>query len=376
MERIILSRIIYIIERHLPQAQAGFRKNRSTDDQITRLVNDIESSFQRKEKYGLLLIDLTAAYDTVWHRGLYMKLLRIIPDVKLVKFIMTMIQNRSFYVETSSGERSRKRMLRNGLPQGSVLAPILFNIYTSDIPPTISKQFLYADDSALGTSGTFESVERILELDLAKLSHYFHQWHLKLSESKTVCSVFHLANRLANKEITIQYNGLRLKFEREPVYLGVTLDRSLTFKAHLRKVAEKTSKRVNLIKKLAGCNWGANFNTLRTSTLSLVYSTAEYAAPVWSHSSHTKLVDVVINDALRLISGCILPTPVDILPVLAGIPPSHIRRDHAVLKLAAKSHQPDSLVPAPTPVDAPPQRITRHSFTTRARAIMKTQPLF
>ncbi len=236
MERIILSRINHIVERYLPHAQAGFRKNRSTTDQITRLANDIESSFQRNEKYGLVLIDLTAAYDTVWHRGLYLKLLCIIPDVKLVRFMMVMIQNRSFYVETSSGERSRKRMLRNGLPQGSVLAPILFNIYTSDLPPTTSKQFLYADDSALGVSGSFDSIEHTLESDLATMSRYFHLWHLKMSEAKTVCSVFHLANRLSKREITVMHNGRRLKFEREPVYLGVTFDRrSTSAKLHRRQ---------------------------------------------------------------------------------------------------------------------------------------------
>ena len=153
MERIILSWINPLVERHLRHAQAGFRKNRSTTDQATRLVHNIESAFQRDEKYGLILIDLTAAYNTVWQRGLYLKLLRILSDVNLVRFTMAMIQNRSFYVETSSGDRSRKRKPRNGLPQGSVLAPILFNVYIADIPPTISKQLLYADDSAIGVSG-------------------------------------------------------------------------------------------------------------------------------------------------------------------------------------------------------------------------------
>ena len=72
--------------------------------------------------------------------------------------------------------------------------------------------------------------------------------------------------------------GKRLRFNPQPVYLGVTLDRSLTFGPHLKNVAEKTSKRVNIIRKLTGVNWGANFMTLRTSVLALVYSAAEYAA--------------------------------------------------------------------------------------------------
>ena len=169
-------------------------------DQIACLVNDIEAAFQRKEKFGVVYIDLTAAYDTVWHRGLYLKLLQTIPDMKLVKFIMLMLQNRSFYVVTSSGARSRKRQLRNGLPQGSVLAPILFNVYIADYPPTTSSKYLYADDSAIGYAAeTYEEIQPILEKDISTLYSSLTRWHPKLSKPKTVCSIYHLANRLAKR---------------------------------------------------------------------------------------------------------------------------------------------------------------------------------
>ena len=375
MERIILTRINDLVELHLPHVQAGFRKGRSTTDQIVRLVHDIETAFQRKEKFGAVLIDLTAAYDTVWHRGLYLKLLKLIPDVKLVRFILLMIQNRMFFVETSSGEQSSKRRLRNGLPQGSVLAPILFNIYTADFPHTNSGQYIYADDSALGFPGkSFEVIQSTLETDLAVVYEYFNRWHLRLSESKTVCSIFHLANRLAKQPLIIRHDRKDLKFDPEPVYLGVTLDRSLTFGPHLKKAALKLSKRVNLIKKLAGTAWGADFTTLRTSVLALVHSAAEYAAPAWSHSHHTKGIDIVINEALRVISGCMTPTPTAMLSIVAGIPPANIRRDHLVLKLADKARQPGSLVPE-FQIDATPQRITREHFVVRSKLLSMEAPL-
>ncbi|KAG7478908.1 hypothetical protein JOB18_012357 [Solea senegalensis] len=227
----------------------------------------------------------------------------MIPDVQLVKFMMLMLQNRSFYVTTSSGERSRNRQLRNGLPQGSVLAPILFNIYIADNPATLGNKYLYADDSAIAAQAkTYEEIQTILEADISTLCRYFRLWHLKVSESKTVYFIYHLSTRLAKKELEVRMEGKKLSFDPVPVYLGVTLDHSLTFGPHLKNVTNKTSKRVNLVRKLCGREWGASLTTLLTSVLALVYSSAEYAAAAWSHSVHTKLDDVVLNDAMRIIS--------------------------------------------------------------------------
>ena len=107
MQHVILSRVNETVELQLPHDQAGFRKRRSATDQISRLTHAMEQSFQRKEKYGLVLIDLTAAYDTVWHQGLYLKLLKFIPDLKLVRFIMLLIQDRSFFFTMSDSQKSR-----------------------------------------------------------------------------------------------------------------------------------------------------------------------------------------------------------------------------------------------------------------------------
>ncbi|KAJ4934148.1 hypothetical protein JOQ06_006953 [Pogonophryne albipinna] len=125
--RMIHSRIEPVVDSQLPQEQAGFRRGRSTVDQVTLLSQDIEDSFQDNEKAGVVYLDLTAAYDTAWHRGLHHK------------FIMETLTNRSFVLQTSNGQRSRFRRLRNGVPQGSVLSPMLFNIYVHDLPDTTSK---------------------------------------------------------------------------------------------------------------------------------------------------------------------------------------------------------------------------------------------
>lgn len=120
LERMILSRIEPVVDPQLPREQAGFRWGRSTVDQVTLLTQDIEDSFQAKEKAGIVLLDLTTAYDTIWHHGLHLKLLRTIPDRRMVKFPMEMLSNHSFILQTSDGQQSRLRRVSNGVPQGLV----------------------------------------------------------------------------------------------------------------------------------------------------------------------------------------------------------------------------------------------------------------
>ena len=123
LERLIYARVEPLIDPLLPREQAGFRRGRSTVDQVTLLTQSIENAFEAKKKAGAVFIDLTAAYDTVWHRGLTCKLLRLLPDKHMVRMIMELIRNRSFTLTTGDSKPSKLRRLRNGVPQGSVLAP-------------------------------------------------------------------------------------------------------------------------------------------------------------------------------------------------------------------------------------------------------------
>jgi len=117
-------------------------------------------------------------------------------------------------------------------------------------------------------------------------------------------------------------------------YLGIKLDKTMTFKQHLEGVKDKLKTRNNIIGKLAGTSWGCwALNVLRTSVLALVYSAAEYCAPVWVRSAHTKKVDVELNSTMRIISGCVRSTKVQWLPVLSNIVPTEIRRYAATVKL-------------------------------------------
>ena len=123
------------------------------------------------------------------------------------------------------------------------------------------------------------------------------------------------------------------------------LSRSVTFCHHLVALRKKLSSHVTLLRRLGmGC-WTAGAKTLRIATLSLVHSTTEYCAPVWCRSAHTRLIDSVLNDALRIVTGCLRPTPTDHRPVLSGIQPAELRRLGATLSLAYRgSLDPDHIL--------------------------------
>ena len=155
---------------------------------------------------------------------------------------MELVQNQSFILTIGDSKQSRLRRLKNGVPQGSVLAPLLFNIYTYDLPSMISRKFAYADDLALlHSSGKWKDLEGTLSQDMSILLTYLQSWRLKLSHTKTVTIAFHLNNRETKRELKVYNNNILivLPFCPTPTY-----------------------------------------------------------APVWCRGAHTRLIDSVLNDAL------------------------------------------------------------------------------
>ncbi|KAI5732205.1 hypothetical protein M8J77_023312 [Diaphorina citri] len=332
LERLLYNRVSDKILAAIPIEQAGFRPGRNCVDQVLSLTNHIEAGFQLKQKTSVAFIDLSAAYDTVWREGLLYKFLQVIPCSRTLQLLDNMLSNRNFNVIMGDSISLTKK-LNNGLPQGSVMAPLLFNLYISDIPETLSRKFGYADDWAIAVrSNNVEHAENTLSKDLTTLGNYFRQWRLKPNASKTEVSCFHLNNHQANMRLKVTFEGQLLNHNHTPKYLGVTLDRTLSFKTHLEKSAAKLKSRNNIIQKLCGSKWGSSSHVLRTSALSLVYSAAEYCAPVWMNCKHTNLIDVQLNQSMRLITGSIKPTPTFWLPTLSNIPPPKLRRESALYR--------------------------------------------
>ena len=156
-----------------------------------------------------------------------------------------------------------------------------------------------------------------------------------------------------------------------PVYLGVTLDRTLSYKAHIENTKKKVGTRNNIIRKLRTSKWGATPTTLRSSALALCYSAAEYACPVWERSIHAKKLDATLNETCRMITGCLKPTNTNSLPVLAGIVPSDIRR--AVASRTERTRQAtDERHPLNGHLGVVPRLKSRKTFMTCTKPIYTT----
>ena len=253
LERHIYARVEPLVDPLLLKEQG---RGKSTVDQVVLLTQNIEDSFEGKKKASAVFVNLTTAYDTVWHRSLTCKLLRLLPDKHMVKMIMELVRNRSFTLTTGDSKQSRLRRLKNDVPQGSVLVPLLFNIYTYDLLSMISRKFADADDLALlHSSGNWKDLEGTLSQDMSTLSAYLQTWRLKLSHTKTMTAAFHLNNLEAKRELKVYNNGRLLPFCPTPTYFGVKLDRLLTFCHHLVALRKKLSSRVTLLRRLVGSGW-------------------------------------------------------------------------------------------------------------------------
>ena len=326
-ERMILNRIAPPIEQHLIKEQAGFRSGKSCTSQLLNLTQHIEDGYEEGMITGTAFVDLSAAYDTVNHILLIQKLYNTTLHSQLCRVIQNLLSDRRFYVELNN-ERSRWRIQKNGLPQGSVLSPTLFNIYTNDQPILDgTRSFIYADDLCVTAQyPTFQEVEQQIEEALGELTHYYRSNSLRANPDKTQVTAFHLRNREAKRSLQVSWNGVDLENTDTPKYLGVTLDRTLSYKTHIHNTKMKVATRNNLLKKLANSRWGTNARTIRTTAVALCYSTAEYAAPVWERSAYAHLLNPELNQACRAITGCLRPTNVENLYLLAGIAPPEIRR--------------------------------------------------
>ena len=175
----------------------------SCKSQLLNLTEHIEDGYEKRLITGAVFVDLSAAYDMFNHRRLLSQLLDMTGDVHLTDLIRTMLESRRFFVALNGKNLSRWRRQRNGLTQGSVLAPMLFNIYTTDqLIHADTHSFIYADDLCIRSQGNdFNNIEASLTSALSTMTTYYDTNKLRANTSKTQVCAFQLRNRKAKREL-------------------------------------------------------------------------------------------------------------------------------------------------------------------------------
>ena len=343
LERLINNRLMWHLERkqHISPEQAAFRQNRSTEDQVTYIAQSIEDGFQEKRHTLAVWIDMEKAFDKVWKTGLKLKLQQCGVAGRMFKWIAQYLLNRT--ARTQVGHHfSKKKVLKEGVPQGGVLSPTLFLVFIKDIAKKLPKNVkgaIYADDLAIWCSEEHISTANYrLNLALKEIEAWTKSWLVKLNERKTTFTLFTLSPKPQTKDVKLTVNSHQLKEEEFPTYLGVTLDRRLTWKTHLDKSLTRSKLRMTLMKKLAGTTWGADQTVLKKLYIGRIRPVLEYgsAATSTAAKSNTGKQDRLQNQAMRMMTGAMKSTPINALETETGLNSLSERRDTKILTQAAK----------------------------------------
>ena len=205
----------------IPKHQFGFRESHSTIDQVHRIVNFIETAFEEKKVCSAVFLDVSQAFDKVWHEGLDIKLRSVLPK-SYCDFLSSYMADRFFRIKLED-EYSDLNPIAAGIPQGSILGPILYLIYTSDVP-TSSNFFTatFADDTALLATGkSVEESSAVLQNAINLVHEWTNKWRIKLNNLKSVHVDFTNKNLLHHQ--TLYIDNTAIPHANTAKYLGMTL---------------------------------------------------------------------------------------------------------------------------------------------------------
>ncbi len=210
--------------------QSGFRSDFSTDTALSYLGDKIKFNMDSGLYTGMILIDLQKAFDTVDHEILLKKLNAVGAGDVVVSWFKSYLADRKQFVDINC-TLSAPEDVTCGVPQGSILGPLLFLLYVNDMPSSVSCDLmLYADDSALIVSGKIvQAIETKLSQELYKISVWLEKNKLSLHLGKTESILFASKKRLKDKnKMNIVCNGNEIIAKDSVKYLGATLDQDMS----------------------------------------------------------------------------------------------------------------------------------------------------
>lgn len=310
-EKVLMERLFDIDDfcTAIPNHQFGFRKEHGTDQQLFRVTQFILKAFDSKKYCSAVYIDISEAFDRVWHDGLLNKLAKLLP-VNLYLVLKSYLHERTFLVKGANSVFSRKCQIKAGVPQGSVLGPLLYTIYTSDMPLPGNRDSCslllstFADDTVIMAASEF------LQLATSANQYYLRQlqiwaklWCTKINTSKTAHIVYS-TRRLdtAQRAIVLQLNGSNITNNTRHKYLGLYLDSKLNLKFHITQLRSRLTGLSLKLKWLLSRHCKLTRKCKALVYKQLIAPVWHYAFPIWgalASTSQVHRINVIQNKILR-----------------------------------------------------------------------------
>ena len=305
-ERLLAKRLSVYLRPFLPETQFGFRKGLGTADALLLLNHELQSALDKNYESRVVSLDFSAAFDTVNHKGLIFKLKSVGVGGSILSILSEFLTNRQQRVVVD-GSFSPYSRVYSGVPQGSVLGPLLFIFYTSDMWFDITNKILaYADDTSLyahiPSPAMRLGVAQSLTEDLHKIQSWCLQWGMKLNPSKSKEMIVSRSRTHFPVHPNLSINGAVINQADRLKLLGVTLDAKLTFETHIRNMSRSISQKLGILRKSKKIY--EDDNILRRCFFSFTLPHFEYCSAVWSSAAdcHLRLLDRAFNSVKFLLS--------------------------------------------------------------------------
>jgi len=316
LEKLMFKRLYEFLEEHrcIYELQFGFRANHSTNHAILSITQKIQEAINNDNIAIGIFIDLQKAFDTVNHEILLRKLDHYGVRGLANKWFESYLTNRKQFVDIN-GVNSKQTTIKHGVPQGSVLGPLLFLIYINDLHKCIhhSNTFHFADDTHLlhipkktnrkqtekEKKNSRRNIVRKLNQDLKSLNNWLIANKISLNATKTELIIFRGKNK-SRPNVKIKLNGTKLIPKSEIKYLGLIFDEHLTFHKHI-KVMNTRLKRANNL--LAISRHYLHPHLLKQIYYGQFHSIISYGCQVWGYNQNsTNSTYILQKKALRLIT--------------------------------------------------------------------------
>lgn len=306
LEQLIQKRLVRFLKTtgFFYDFQYGFRDHSGTNNACIEIIGEILNEIDKGMLVSGLFLDLAKAFDTVNHSILLSKLesagIRGVP----LKLFESYLLNRKQFV-TSDNCQSKRLQIKIGVPQGSVLGPLLFLIYINDIGKLQLKGSLklFADDCALFyfSHNINENIQN-LQSDLLRLEIFFNLNKLTLSVDKSKFINISKNNRQNSQISPPKYKNIEIEEVEEIKYLGLIIDKHLTWKQHISHIITKIVPCIGILRKLS---YFIPKNVLFLIYYSLIHSQIQYLCCIWGNANKTNLnpIQVLQNRALKFIHG-------------------------------------------------------------------------